>query len=255
MNMYEAIFVKKPVKKFVMEEIDEKIIGKIAKFAEDLPLIFEDTKIEFHIIYDVAETKVSAKHPFPKAPYYLVVACEREKKQMLNAGFFMEQMGLYIASIGLATGNLNHMKLKMNLEEEFEHEPILMLPFGKTNEICFRDGRKIKRLPENEIVLYKTNVNADVKHMVKAARLTPSFMNTQPWRLVVYENRIHVFCKKNIFHQFETSERKLLDIGAMAANMLLVAEEMWIDVQVEEVENISNKYFKNNDYMFSILVK
>lgn len=255
MNMYEAIFVRKSVKKFVMEELEQTILDQILQFATDLPLVMDDAKVEFTIVNHLESETANSKLLTVKAPYYFVVACDNEPDQLLNAGFLMEQITLYIASRNLGTGVLSHMHLKTEMIEGLEHAPVLALAFGRTKEIMYHDNRKLHRLPEKEIVVYKTDVKTDVKLMVKAARLAPSYLNTQPWRLVAYENRIHVFCKKNVFVSDLMNEKKLLDVGVMVANMMLVAEELWIDVQVEKLENISNKFFKNNKYMFTVIVK
>ena len=255
MNMYEAIFVRKSVKKFVMEELEQTLLDQIVQFANDLPLVMDHAEVEFSIVNHMENEKMNSKLLAVKAPYYFIVACDNEPDQLLNAGFLMEQITLYIASRGLGTGLVTHVHIKAEKVPGLKKEPVLALAFGRTKEIMYRDSRKLHRLPEKEIAVYKTDVNTDVKLMVKAARLAPSYLNSQPWRLVVYDNRIHVFSKKNMLVSDLINEKKLLDVGVMIANMLLVAEELWIDVQVEKVENISNKSFKNNEYIFSVIVK
>lgn len=255
MNMYEAIFVRKSVKKFVMEELEQTLLDQILQFAKDLPLVMEDADVEFSVVNFMENDNSNRKLLTGKAPYYFYIACDNIPEQLINAGFLMEQMTLYIASRGLGTGIVTHVHLKSEKIQGLEKEPVLALAFGKTKDIMYRDSRKLNRLPEKEVVVYKTDVNTDVKLMVKAARLAPSYLNSQPWRLVVYDNRIHVFSKKNVFLTDLMNDKKLLDVGVMVANMLLVAEELWIDVQVEKLENISNKFFKNNEYIFSVIVK
>lgn len=255
MNMYEAIFVRKSVKKFINEELNHTLIEQIQQFADELPLIMENAEIEYKIVDNINSEIKNTKLLSIKAPYYFVVACDNKPEQLLNAGFLMEQMSLFLSSRGIGTGLLSHVRIKAAKVDGLEKNPVLVLAFGNTKEIMYHDSRKLHRLPENEVVVYKTDVKADVKLMVRAARLAPSYMNSQPWRLVVYENRIHVFCKKNVVINELLQEKKYLDVGVMIANLLLVAEELWIDVQIEKVENISNKLFKNNDYIFTVNVK
>lgn len=255
MNMYEAIFVRKSVKKFINEELNHTLIAQIQQFADELPLIMENAEIEYKIVDNINSEIKNTKLLSIKAPYYFIVACDNKPEQLLNAGFLMEQVSLFLSSRGIGTGLLSHVRIKAAKLDGLEKNPVLVLAFGNTKEIMYRDSRKLHRLPENEVVVYKTDVKADVKLMVRAARLAPSYMNSQPWRLVVYENRIHVFCKKNVVINELLQEKKYLDVGVMIANLLLVAEELWIDVQIEKVENISNKLFKNNDYIFTVNVK
>ena len=255
MNMYEAIFVRKSVKKFIMEELEQTLLDQIVQFAKELPLIMDQAEVEYSIISNMDSEKVNSKLLAVNAPYYFIVACDDEPSQWLNAGFLMEQITLYIASRGLGSSPLSHTHIKIDQVQGITKKPVLALAFGNTNDVMYRDSRKIHRLPEKEIVVYKTEVSADVKLMIKAARLAPSYLNTQPWRLVVYDNRIHVFAKKSMLMVDFSYDKKFLDIGVMVANILLVAEELWIDVQVERMENISSKSFKNNEYVFSIIIK
>ena len=253
--MYEAIFVRKSVKKFIMEEIEKTTLDQIEKFANELPHLIEDTSIEFEIVNHLNYGKHVGKIFSIKAPYYFIIGSDDSEESLLEAGYLMEQMMLYMTSRGLGTCYLTHVERTVDEIHQLKKKPILGIGFGKTQENMYRDSRKSHRLPEKEIALYKSEVSSDIKLMIKAARVAPSYMNSQPWRMVVYDNRIHIFARKNVFIGDVKPERKWPDIGIMTANILLVAEELWIDVSVERVENISNKYFKNNDYIFSVIIK
>lgn len=255
MNMYEAIFVRRSVKKFIMEEIEQTLLDQIQQFANELPLLMKQANVEFLIVKQMEHENMNKKLFSVKAPYYFVVACDYGIDQWLNAGYLVEQLSLYLTARGIATGALMYMQMREEGIQGLEKLPMLALPFGFAKDFRVHEHNKFHRLPEKETVLYKTEVSPEVKLMIKAARLAPSHMNSQPWRLVVYENRIHVFCRKSVLGSDAIHPRKILDIGVMVANMLLVAEELWIDVSIERVENITNKLFKNNEYIVSVIVK
>ena len=83
--------------------------------------------------------------------------------------------------------------------------------------------------------------------------MAPSSLNSQPWRFVVYDNRIHAFVKKK-----RTEQRKLLDelnFGIMFANMMVVAEELWLDVDLIRLEEISQQNFPNSQYVLSTILR
>ena len=59
--------------------------------------------------------------------------------------------------------------------------------------------------------------------ILEAARLAPSSMNSQPWRFVVYDNRIHIFSKKHSAEQLKKWDE--VNFGIMFANLMVAAEE------------------------------
>ncbi|MDD5936269.1 MAG: nitroreductase family protein [Clostridiales bacterium] len=267
MNMYDAIFVRKSVKRFTMEEVEPSVLAGINNFANELPLFMEDAPIASLIVNNLENERAYSKYFSVKAPYYFVVGCKKGVDTYINAGYMIQQIILYMTARGLGTCYLTHINSKPsdpfvmdlpvdpNGDGQIETtQPVIAIAFGHTKDIIYQDSRKLHRLPEREVVLYKTEVSNDLKLMLKAARMAPSHMNTQPWRLVASDNRIHVFCKKSIINKEFNNKHKLIDIGVMSANMMLVADELWIDVQIEKSENISNKYFENNDYMYTISV-
>ena len=92
---------------------------------------------------------------------------------------------------------------------------VIALAFGKSRRPLYRDPLHAKRLPENEVVVYKENPSSDVRKMLDAARLAPSSYNNQPWRFVVYKNRIHVFSRKNPWIAKPLDKLKKIDMGIM----------------------------------------
>ena len=91
--------------------------------------------------------------------------------------------------------------------------------------------------------------------MLEAARLAPSSTNSQPWRFVVYENRIHVFSKKPLDEKSLLNPFTELNFGIMLANVMVAAEEVWVDLDLIKLNNITHKSIPNNQYVISILLK
>ena len=83
----------------------------------------------------------------------------------------------------------------------------------------------------------------------------PSSTNSQPWRFVVYENRIHVFSKKPLDEKSLLNPFTELNFGIMLANVMVAAEEVWVDLDLIKLNNITHKSIPNNQYVISILLK
>ena len=215
-------------------------------------MLFDDISVEYKIIDNTTEHQAFTGAFLVKAPYYLFIASDTIKNYKINCGYLLQQISLYLTAKGIGSCYLGSAKPRKDILAGLKHEYVLALAFGESEQEVYRIAEKAKRLPESDIAVYKTEVKKPVKTLIRAARLAPSSMNNQPWRFVVYNNRIHVFCKKNIFLSSVLSEIKLIDIGVCLANLLVAAEELWIDVNLLRLDNIISTSFKKNEYILSI---
>ena len=94
-----------------------------------------------------------------------------------------------------------------------------------------------------------------MKQLLEAARYAPSSMNIQPWRFVVFDDRIHVFTKKHKADNLEKYRWEEVNFGIMFANIMITAEELWLDVDLIRLENITQKSFPNNQYVLSAIMR
>jgi nitroreductase len=259
MNLYEAIFVRKTVRKYKMEPLDQTLLNGVKSFAESIPMLFEGIAVEYRWM-EYSDIKKYLKGSLThKAPYYLALYSENIQGFQMNAGYLMQQVSLYLTAKGLGSCYLGMLKPKKEKIDGAKPEGtrldyVITLAFGKAENEVYRTSEKAKRLPMNDIAIFKSEVNKNIKTIIQAARIAPSSMNSQPWRLVVYDNRIHIFCKKNIFLSGVLNEAKLVDIGICLAHMLVTAEELWVDVKTVHLDNISSIAFKKNDYVISVKV-
>ncbi len=252
MNLYEAIFVRKTVRKYKMNPIEQNRLDGILGFAQSLPMLFQEIAVEYKILNRTEASQFFSHTVSVKAPYYLVLTSENATGHLINAGYLMEQISLYLTAKGLGSCYVGSAKPKKSVMDGLDHEYVITLAFGEGENDVYRPADKAKRLPIGDIAVYKSEVNKNIETMIKAAHLSPSSMNSQPWRFVVYDNRIHIFCKKNVFLTSVLFEVKMIDIGICLAHLLVTAEELWIDVKALRLDNISNITFKKNDYVISL---
>lgn len=254
MNLYEAIFIRKTVRKYKMQALDDSVLEGISNFANNLPMLMEGLKVEYKII-DYLKEPVQMKGSFIiKAPYYMVIYSQKKDGYLLNAGYLMEQISLYMTTKGIGSCYLGMVKLKEDLVEDDSYEYIITLAFGEGESEIYRSVENAKRLPLEDIAIFKEDLRRNIKSLMNAARMSPSSMNNQPWKFVVYNNRIHIFCKKNIFLMGVLSEIKEIDIGICISHLLIAAEELWIDCDLQYFDNISAKTFKKYDYVTSLKI-
>jgi nitroreductase len=253
MNTFEAIFSKRSIRHFKHEKLEWELISDILEYANNLPMLTEGIAVEFKLVSNIEE-KQGFYSPFNvKAPYYICISSEEKEDYLLNAGYLMQQLNLYLASKGVGSC-FSILSPGKRLKATMKYNFVVALAFGYTSTSLFRDSKEAKRLPEGEVVVYKEEVTPDIKQVLNAARLAPSVYNSQPWRFVVYKNRVHVFAKKNLFIAKVLDYNKTIDMGIMLANLLLAAEELWVDISLSKSDALKSKPLQNNDYVCTISI-
>ena len=71
--------------------------------------------------------------------------------------------------------------------------------------------------------------------------MAPSSMNSQPWRFVVFDSRIHIFSKKHASDRLGKWDE--LNFGIMFSHMMVVAEELWLDVDLIRLDETESEEF------------
>lgn len=253
MNLYEGIFERQSIRHYRMETIDTKIIEHILNYANHLENLPGSYPTAFKILnwQSVKKKLTGAFHV--KAPYYLVLFSENTQEAMLNAGCLLGHLDLYMVSKGLGTCFFSSGKHLCKKENGLE--PIMCIAFGKAQSQVYRNPKQAKRLPFSELYTVKEAIGEEQRCIVEAARLAPSSFNSQPWRLVIYDGRIHLFCKKQRVLLPGVQKLHSLDMGIILAYLFIGAEEFWYSPEAVKLENISEKQFKRNQYVITLKIK
>ncbi len=256
MNLYEAIFTRKTVKKFRADEIPAEELEKIHDHLRELPELVGNIRTEVRILKD--DGKVFRNIPLQgvRAPYYLIFYSEEKQRHQRNIGYMMEHMVLYLCTLGYGTRFLDSDMLRKEKRQlGSEKKAVGVVGFGESRDSYLRKHGDARRLALEELCVFKEIPRQWVRQLLEAARLAPSVGNAQPWRFVVYDNRIHIFTKKHQVERFARYTKEEQNFGGMLAHILIAAEEFWIDVDLIRLENISQKSFPNNQYVISAVIR
>ena len=252
MTVYEAIYNRKSVRRFKIEPLAPKLLNHIERFEKELLRLHPEIGFKF-VILDTFDSDMTVRGMFHvKAPYYLVLMVEDKPYAMQEAGYLAEQVVLYMTTKGIGTCYQGNAKAD-GLEVPAGMKPAMIIAFGMPDGSPYRPESKAKRLELNEICSFKEAVSDDVNTLLRAARMAPSALNTQPWRMVAYGNRIHIFSRKKYGLGYNADLQKF-DIGIMLSHIAVAAEELWIQVSLKEMDTVSLKSFslKNNEYVTTV---
>lgn len=255
MTLYDAIFTRRSVRSYRMEAIDEKILREIPEFLQDVSPLFPQIQTSVQIIDCVTKKERIEGFSNVKAPYYAVIYSETRERSDMNAGFLMEYLSLYLESKRIGTCFLGMASKKNEQELASGRSCVLLLAFGYPKASFERKDCEANRLSLEELCAYKEEPRTWVRQTLEAARMAPSALNAQPWRFVVYENRIHIFSKKPMEGRGKWRRLQELNFGIMLANMSVTAEQEWVDLDFIRLENITHKSLPNSRYVLSVLLK
>ena len=255
MTLYEMIFKRKSIRSFTKEKISEDLQKGLMLFFEELEPLFPGIRTRIEVLEEENKKGRFKGIRNVSAPYYLVIFTEDKEKADMNAGYIMQQLSLYLYAKGIGScyQGMAHYKAGQELEEGMHAAMIMAFGYPK-GELYAKEG-EAKRLPLDELCAYKEQPVNNARKILEAARLAPSAVNGQPWRFVVYENRIHAFCKRHVIGRQVFEKYKEFDFGVMLANVMVTAEELWVDVDLIRLDNITHISLPNNEYVISVLLK
>ena len=253
MNLYQMIFKRRSIRKFKNDLIPETLLNDILYFGTCIGRLRPEIELKFEI-YENRDGNLPAKGLWStKAPYYLVLYSEEKAGYLENAGYVLEPVLLYMAGKGLGSCYLGTTKVLKSGPAGMKQ--VIAVAFGYPETLLYRDPSTAKRLSLKELCVFKEEVEEPVKSVLKAARLAPSAMNLQPWRFIVYRDRIYVFsCKGRPPFSFFAGMRNV-SIGIMLSHLSVAAEEMWMNASFEQEEAMEKKDYKSGAYVATVYLK
>lgn len=252
MNIYEAIFCRKSVRKFRMEPVDAALLVQLGKFINTISPLDGESRVMLEIHEHLNHRETIKGMWKVEAPYYILVYSDEGQTAWRNAGYVAEQAVLYMTMKGLGSCYLGETKVGSAQKDGLKR--VLVIAFGYADEKLYRDSEGARRLPLGSLCVYKDEPGENLKKILKAARLAPSSMNTQPWRFVAYADRLYIFAKKEMLPQPKVlGIMREFNIGIMLSHIMLSAEEFWMNMETVTEEQFLKKAYKNGEYICTIV--
>lgn len=255
MTNYEAVYNRTSVRKFKPELIPAEFFKQLNKFLGGLSPLYKQIGWKF-VLFNAMDDEGRAKGFFRvKAPYYLVCYTTDDNNAWTQAGYLTEQVVLYLTSHGIGTCYQGGARAVLENEPEGMSQRIVVA-FGYAEGELFRKAGSVKRLPLKETCIFKEDPTPEESMILAAARLAPSSVNNQPWRFVVYQNRIHVFARESVLSKVKvTREMRDVDMGIVLYHLALACEELWLDAELVYLEQLAGRSVKGNSYVMSLMIR
>jgi nitroreductase len=217
-QLYETIFRRKSIRKYDMAPLPTETVKAVQNFTETVKPMDETIKIEY--LY-LGTNDVKNLLPI-KAPHYICLYSEKKDNYLMNAGFILQQIDLYLSANDLGSCWLGMAKPSKQVPEQKNGlEFVIMIAFGKASEPVHRSS--ISEFKRKSISSISSITNA--RELLEPARLAPSASNTQSWYFSGSADKMTVSREKlNLIKAPIYGTMNQIDIGIALAHIWLTCE-------------------------------
>lgn len=188
---------------------------------------------------------------FIKAPLYIVYWGRATRSGRINAGFVLEQISLRLTALGVGTCYLGATHVNGAKATERGLEPLIVMSMGVPSEPLTRgDISEFKRKSMDEICADTPCGNAAA--VMESARIAPSAMNRQPWRMVIDGKRIICCVENSLLDVYRHLSE--IDMGIVMSHMLLTARTRSDGAHIECVPSDATKAPKGSEYVATLIM-
>lgn len=243
-ELYNTIFKRKSIRKYDMASLPEDKLVEIKEFASRVRPLDSSIKYEFSYL---GTNDVKNLLPI-KAPHYICIYSDKKDNYLMNAGYLLQQVDLFLSANNIASCWLGMAKPNNEVPVHKNGlEFVIMLAFGDTEEVVHRESSS--EFKRNSLAEITTIAGED--QLLEPVRLAPSASNTQNWFFSGDTKEITVSRKKlNLIKAPLYGKMNQIDIGIALCHLWLS-----LDHQGKTETFDFNKADAPNGYQFMVKVK
>jgi len=269
----ETIRTRKSIRNYSGEKIKEDDKKDLLNYLNDPKHLMgpfgNSIQLIFKELHEVNENEKIGTYGFIKnAPAFLISVCKNDQASLLDLGFVLEKLILYLEEKGLSTcwlGGTFHRK-KLQLEQAISEEAFIpiIVPVGYASEKAGVFAKLIRKMAKSDhradfdLLFFHNDLQNPIKdqalrELLEYVRLAPSASNKQPWRLVMADGGVaHFFIERTPkYGSSLVYDIQMVDMGIALAHYSLVSgkEEVHMENPGLELPN------ENYSYLFSVFSK
>ncbi len=240
-ELYQSIVHRKSVRKYSKKELTQETLQKIEDFWEQTEQIDPEEAVSMKIL-PASHIKMRVGMTY-KAPYYIAVYADDTEKGLVNAGFRLQQMDLWLSSHGIGACWL-HMMTPDQENAMTDGMPCqITMSIGYSEEELHRSSSsEFKRKTLDQITnggYYDTEL--------ESVRIAPSATNSQLWYFEQLGSRIRTY----MIHGSDAYPKlHVMDIGIALCHLYLAVSHDGLFGGFEREQD--GPYKKDAEYILSV---
>lgn len=217
-QLFNTIFTRKSIRKYKVTPLATETLTGIKEYARHIKPLDESIRYEIdYLCADDVKGLLSIK-----APHYMCFFSEKREGYLMNAGYLLQQIDLYLSAndlgscwLGMAKPSKDVPSMKNGMEF------VIMLAFGSAEVEVHRTD--IAAFNRKSLSLISTVTGAE--ELLEPVRLAPSATNSQPWFFSGDINEIIVSREKLNFIKVPLyGKMNQIDIGIALCHLMLSLE-------------------------------
>ena len=188
-ELLTAVYKRKSMRKYRGMKLSVDELTAVQEYLHQARPLVPEIKVEYEIV-PCSQTNCKFN-----AEYCLIVYSEGKNLWLANIGYILEQWDLYLATL-----NIGVCWYGMGKVDETERHGLkygIMLCFGKCDEADFRkETSEFERKNVNEFWSVIASSSLTLFAVGETARLAPSAVNSQPWKVEQEGNTLRVYREK-----------------------------------------------------------
>ncbi|MBE3102061.1 MAG: nitroreductase family protein [Firmicutes bacterium] len=244
MDLFDAIFFRKSTREYADRPLSPDMIENICRLANQTEVLYKKIPLKVKFIKNGMDIQnitdpLVGRYSKVKAPHYLVITSEKVDGYLENVGYAIEHLVLELTSIGIGTCWIGGMVKKPLLNNVIKmgksHIPVIIIGLGAPlNEEALTanivESKKRKEIKE----FVEGPMDKILMQMMDAVRLSPSSMNSQPWRFFINDSDIDVYTKtKSIIGIKPFGTLNKIDIGIALCHFSIAAKHFGVSYKFE----------------------
>jgi nitroreductase len=256
MELYDAIIYRKSTRKYSPEGLTDECLQAVRSIVDTAERLYNNIDMRIHLVENGQKIHsllpgIFGGYGKVRAPYYFIITSEEKEGYLQNIGYTLQGVVLKLTTMGLATcwlgGNIKNNLLDGIVDITEGQVPQLMIAFGypeKGKSPLRRSTSEAKRKDVSEI----TSGSMDItwSRIISAIRLAPSAVNTQPWRFVFKDGKIHVYSAKssNFIMKHFLHTLNFVDVGIALCHAKVAAQHFSRNIRFTKCPSVLNKEYE-----------
>ncbi len=262
MELYDAIIFRKSTRRYSQERLPDEQLQAVRSIVDTAERLYNNIGMRIHIVEDGQRIHellpgIIGGYGKVKSPHYLIVTSAEKEGYLQNIGYTLQGIVLRLTTMCLSTcwlgGSIKHNLLEGIIDIPDGQVPRLMIAFGypeKGKSALRRSSSEAKRKDVSEIT--SGTMNITWSRIISAIRLAPSAANTQPWRFVFIDGKIHVYSSRtgNFVMRHFLGSLNLVDVGIALCHTMVAARHFSRNIRFTKD---SSAVSKENEYITTII--
>lgn len=182
-ELSEYVYQRKSVRRYSETKLTEEELEKVKSYISQLKPLIPEIKTSFEIV-PCKDTNCGFN-----AEYCLLAYGEPSNLWLTNIGYMLEQLDLYLVSLGIGACWFGMGKVEERVKDGLEFA--IMMSFGKYDGETRKSADDFSRDDADDF----WSGMSDAK-LGEIVRLAPSAVNSQPWRVEQIDNKLAVYRQK-----------------------------------------------------------